>query len=90
MQKVSHDKYFLKSLYEEIGLYDRKLAHLLKYEAFDTEAARVAAAGKMTAKRELLAKTARMLVAEGIEFNAGDLPLSLRETPTEVPAAAMS
>ena len=36
MQKPAkvQDKYYLKSLHEEIDLYDRKLAHLAKYETF--------------------------------------------------------
>ena len=37
------DKYFLRTLHEEIGLFDRKLAHLLKYENFPSDRERDAA-----------------------------------------------
>ena len=72
------DKYYLKTLHDEIDLFDRKLAHLLKYDTFATEAERVASAGKMNAKRELLARTARQMANDGIEFKPTDLPRSFR------------
>ena len=34
--QVPHDKYFLRSLHQEIDLYDRKLAYLEKYGTFDS------------------------------------------------------
>lgn len=73
-----HDKYFLKSLHEEIDLFDRKLAHMEKYDTFASEAERKASASKMAAKRETLARTARQLVNEGIEFKPSELPRSFR------------
>ena len=90
MAAPAHTKYFLKTLHEEIDLFDRKLAHMLKYEAFATDAARKSSASKMQAKRELLAKTARQLASEGIEFKTSDLPRSFRgdEEAAEVPTAA--
>ena len=78
MATPAHDKYYLKTLHEEIDLFDRKLAHMLKYDSFATEADRVASANKMNAKRELLARTARQLASEGIEFKPSDLPRSFR------------
>lgn len=72
------DKYFLKSLHEEIDLFDRKLAHLAKYEHFASETERETAIGKMTTKRSNLARTARKLMEEGIEFQTSDLPRSFR------------
>ena len=78
MATPTHDKYYLKTLHEEIDLFDRKLAHMLKYDSFATEAERVASASKMNAKRELLARTARQLASEGIEFKPSDLPRSFR------------
>ncbi len=72
------DKYYLKSVHEDIDLLDRKLAHLQKYDVFDTPAAREAAANKITAARELLAKIARRLMDEGIQFKESDLPRSFR------------
>lgn len=83
MATPAHDKYYLKSLHEEIDLFDRKLAHLLKYDSFATDAERKASAGKLSAKRELLARTARLLVSEGIEFKPSDLPRSFRTADTE-------
>ena len=80
MQKPAkvQDKYCLKSLHEEIDLYDRKLAHLAKYETFTSEVDREAAIGKMSTKRETLARTARKLVQDGIEFHPSELPRSFR------------
>lgn len=78
MATPAHDKYYLKSLHQEIDLFDRKLAHLLKYDSFATDAERKASAGKLSAKRELLARTARQLANEGIEFKPSDLPRSFR------------
>ncbi|MGI4829995.1 MAG: hypothetical protein ACRYFU_17625 [Janthinobacterium lividum] len=84
MATPAHDKYYLKTLHDEIDLFDRKLAHMLKYDTFATDAERVASAGKLNAKRELLAKTARQLVSEGIEFKTADLPRSFRTDDTVV------
>jgi hypothetical protein len=71
-------KYYLKSVHAEIDLFDRRLAHLLKYDTFDTEAARAAAARKLTLKREPLVQTAKRLAAEGVEFKEAELPRSFR------------
>jgi hypothetical protein len=71
------DKYYLRSLHEEIGLFDRKLAHLLKHEPFASEQERDAAAGKLSAKREQLVRAARQMADEGIEFKNSELPRSL-------------
>ena len=78
-------KYYLKSVHSEIDLFDRRLAHLLKYDVFDTEAARAAAVRKLTLKREPLVQTARRLAADGVEFKESDLPRSFR--PEGVPAS---
>ena len=85
MATPAHDKYYLKTLHEEIDLFDRKLAHMLKYDSFATEAERVASAHKMNAKRELLARTARQLASEGIEFKPSDLPRSFRTGGSAIP-----
>ncbi len=86
MTTPTHDKYYLKTLHEEIDLFDRKLAHMQKYDIFATEAERLSAANKLNAKRELLAKTARLMASEGIEYKPSDLPRSFR-TGDEVPQA---
>ncbi|HTV05097.1 MAG TPA: hypothetical protein VME86_06980 [Acidobacteriaceae bacterium] len=80
MQKPAkvQDKYFLKSLHEEIDLYDRKLAHMAKHQRFASEVEREIAIGKMTTKRATLARTARKLMEDGIEFQSADLPRSFR------------
>ncbi len=76
---VPHDKYFLRSLHQEIDLYDRKIAYLDKYVQFDSIADREGAENKLLAKRATLAETARQLVADGVEFNPADLPRSFRD-----------
>jgi hypothetical protein len=80
------NKYYLKTVHEEIDLYDRKLAHLLNFETFETEADRAAATRKLTLKRDALALNAKRMAAEGIEFNQNELPRSFR--PKDAPAAA--
>lgn len=72
------DKYYLKSLHAEIDLYDRKLAHMAKYERFASEAERETAVTKMTTKRATLARIAEKLAQDGIEFHPSDLPRSFR------------
>ncbi len=90
MAVPAHDKYFLRTLHQEIDLFDRKLAHLLKHESFATDAARDESAHKMSAKRELLARTARQLVDEGIEFKPSELPRSFRDAGTALEPVAAS
>ena len=76
----ARDKYFLRSIHQEIDLYDRKLAYLEKYVEFASVAEREEAEKKMVAKRATLVKKARELAAAGIEFSPNDLPRSFRET----------
>lgn len=80
-------KYYLKSVHAEIDLFDRRLAHLLKYDVFDTEAARTAAARKLTLKREPLVQTAKRLAAEGVEYKESELPRSFRPDGEPAPVA---
>ena len=77
-KQVHHDKYFLKSLHQEIDFYDRKIAYLDKYVWFALPADRKKAEGRLLSKRSPLAETARQLVADGVEFNPAELPRSLR------------
>ena len=77
-------KYHLKSIHAEIDLFDRRLAHLNKYDVFESEAARAAAARKLNLKRDPLVVTAKRLVAEGVEYKESELPRSFR--PEGVPA----
>ena len=76
--ELPRDKYFLRSLHQEIDFYDRKLAYLNKYETFASPADRDDAEKKMLTKRAALAETARRLAAEGVEFSPSDLPRSFR------------
>ena len=83
-KEVPHDKYFLRSLHQEIDLYDRKLAYLEKYGEFPSLADREGAENKLLAKRASLAETAKRLVADGVEFNAADLPRSFRASESAI------
>lgn len=67
---INNNKYVLKSLEEEIGLFDRKLAHLHNFETFESEEARLVAAGKLSAKRERLVRTLRELTDPAPEVAA--------------------
>lgn len=78
MPTLPSGRYQLKSLHEEIALFDRKLAHLQKYETFATEAERNASAEKLSLKRNLLVKKAQQMIDEGIQFNELERPHSLR------------
>ena len=73
------NKYFLRDLHQEIALYDRKIAYLDKYVAFPSSQDREEAANKLIAKRAPLEKTARELVASGVEYREEELPLSFRQ-----------
>ena len=77
-KEVPHDKYFLRSLHQEIDLYDRKIAYLEQYAQFASTADREGAENKLLSKRASLAETARQLAADGVEFNRSDLPRSFR------------
>lgn len=75
---LRRDKYFLRDLHQEIDLYDRKLAYLDKYVDFESAADRQEAASRLLAKRGPLEKTARELVALGVEYREEELPRSFR------------
>ena len=77
MHTPVRDKYYLKTLHEEIGLLDRKLAHLLKYETFPSDKERNAAASKLSVKRGQLVRTVEEMVTAGIEFKPSEQPRSL-------------
>ena len=72
------DKYFLRSLHQEIDFYDRKLAYVDKYVEFTTTEEKRETEGKIIAKRAALEKTARELAASGVEFRESELPRSFR------------
>jgi hypothetical protein len=75
-------KYQLKTLHADIDLFDRRLAHLLKYEVFATETARAAAARKITLKRDPLvitqsASRPKALSSRRASFRAPSAPKAL-------------
>ncbi|HEY2467851.1 MAG TPA: hypothetical protein VGI45_08415 [Terracidiphilus sp.] len=72
------DKYFLRSLHQEIDFYDRKLAHVNTLADFATQSDRKETEGKLVTKRAALEKIARELAASGVEFSEADLPRSFR------------
>lgn len=84
----TESKYHLKSVHAEIDLFDRRLAHLQKYDVFETEAARAAAERKLNLKRDPLVVTARRLAAEGVEYKESELPRSFRPEGAPAPVAA--
>jgi hypothetical protein len=71
------DTYQLKWLYQEIDLYDRKLAHIDKYNP-DASLERK----KIVTKRGALEKTARQMAADGTICDPKDLPRSFRSSET--------
>jgi hypothetical protein len=83
-------KYYLRSIHEEISLFDRKLAHLEKYETFASDEAHEQAVRKMATKRKALVTIAQRLVAEGVDFAASELPKSLRPVGGEVTSPAIA
>ena len=83
MQVKPDSMYALKDLYEDIGLFDRKIAHCQNYEVFDTEQARMSTLQKLIDKRETLVKTARAMAGRGVECDPKYLPRSLKEPPTD-------
>jgi hypothetical protein len=87
MANIVENKYYLKTVHDEIGLYDRKLAHMEKYDVFESETAKEAAVRKLTRKRDLLVETAKRMAAEGVEFKASDVPRSILPEGS-VPAVA--
>lgn len=78
------EKIRLKMLHEEIDLFDRKLAHLMKYDVFPSETERNAAARKLQLKRDALVLKAKALTDEGTEFKPNDLPRSFRPKDVRV------
>jgi hypothetical protein len=77
----------LKDLYQEIDLFDRKIAYCQDFEKFATDEERATALQKLVTKREALVKTAREMAGRGIECDPKYLPRSFK-TPTEAAKVA--
>ncbi len=80
-------KYALQNMYEEIDLFDRKIADCRNHERFDFEHERENALGKLMTKREALVKTALAMVSRGVECSPKYLPRSFKQA-TATPKAA--
>jgi hypothetical protein len=78
MQVVPDSKYSLKDLYQQIDLFDRKIAYCQGYEKFETEEARAAAHRKLVTKRAALLATALAMAARGVQCDPKYLPRSLK------------
>lgn len=89
MATANPDKYYLKTVHQEIDLFDRKIAHALAHGTFASEEARVQETRKLNLKREALVKVARKLAAEGIEFQPNELPRSFRPKDAVVTPAVV-
>jgi len=84
----ANNKYILKSLEEEIGLFDRKIAHLQNFEVFASEEERQTAAGKLTTKRERLVRTLRDLTDPAPEVPATETTKKKKTSPRKSPVQA--
>jgi biotin carboxyl carrier protein len=83
-------KYQLRSLHEEIALFDRKLAHAQNYETFASEDSREAAVEKLTAKRNLLVRKAKEMIDSGVEVTYATRPSTPDSVKDASPAALSS
>ncbi len=79
MQVKLAGKYDLKDLYEQISLFDRKIAYCRDHEQFESEEARASALQKLVTKRGTLVASAEAVVGRGVECDAKYLPRSLRK-----------
>jgi heme oxygenase len=86
---VTHpaNKYHLKELHQEIDYFDRKISYAQTLEKFASDADRDAAIKKLHLKRDRLAKAARDLADNGVEWEAKDLPRSFVNSDREDAAA---
>ena len=78
MPARSDNKYELKDLYQEIDLFDRKIAYGQNFEKFATDEERAAALQKLVTKREALVKTALEMASRGVECDPKYLPRSFK------------
>ncbi len=90
MQAKPDSKYALQDMYEEIDLFDRKIAHCRTHEKFDLEPERESALGKLMTKREALVKAALAMVSRGVECSPKYLPRSLKQPTATTMAKAGS
>jgi hypothetical protein len=89
MQVIPDSKYSLKDLYQQIDLFDRKIAYCQGYEKFETEEARAAAHRKLVTKRGALLATALAMAGRGVQCDPKYLPRSLK-TAAATPDVAVN
>ncbi len=87
MQAKPDNKYALQDMYEEIDLFDRKIAHCRNHEKFDSEHERESALEKLMTKRAALVKTALAMASRGVECNPKYLPRSFKQATATAEAA---
>jgi hypothetical protein len=80
MKTVPDNKYHLRDLYAEIGLFDRKINHCRNYETFASDEDRSRTIAKLESKREALVKAARGMADRGVESSIHDVPVSMKES----------
>ena len=90
MPALVPSRFNLKTLHEEIGLYDRKIAHALKYDTYASDEARDTAIAKLSSKRAVLVCNATQWAGDGIEFLPSELPHSMRPALEEQPDSSLS
>jgi hypothetical protein len=88
MPVPADSKYALKDLYQEIALFDRKIAYCQNYETFQSGQDRAVALQKLVSKREALVKIAVAMAGRGVECDPKYLPRSFKETPASDKAAS--
>ena len=76
MPAKSENEYGLKDLYQEIDLFDRKIAYCQSFDKFATDEERAEALRKLVTKREALVKSAVGITSRGIECDSKYLPRS--------------
>jgi hypothetical protein len=82
MSTRSDNKYELKDLYQEIDLFDRKIAYCQNFENFATDEERASARQKLVTKRGTLVKAALEMAGRGVECDPKYLPRSF-QAPAE-------
>ena len=78
MPARSDSRFELKDLYQQIDLFDRKIAYCQGFEKFATDEERAIALQKLVTKREALVKTAREMAGRGVECDPKYLPRSFK------------
>ena len=79
MKTMFDSKFALRDLYQEIDLFDRKIAHCQTFEKFDSPDERESAVRKLVTKRGTLVKAALAMAERGVECDPKHLPRSFKQ-----------